>query len=82
LVTPRPAFDRKFRPGAVKEAIHAVLTQTLGGQAYEAEAVGGWSREIADRIKGKIRELGYDRYKVRTEKSGIFFGFFLIYCLE
>ncbi len=31
------AFDRKFRPGAVKEAIRVTLNEVLMGQMYENE---------------------------------------------
>ena len=48
----------------MKEAIHTVLNATLAGQIYEPEYVGDWSKEISDSIKTKIKELGYDRYKV------------------
>ena len=35
----RPAFEHKFRPGAVKEAIHGVLNDVLLGKSYEDEKV-------------------------------------------
>ena len=50
----------------MKEAIHTVLNATLAGQVYEPEYVGDWSKEISDSIKAKIKELGYDRYKVES----------------
>ena len=50
----------------MKEAIHTVLNATLAGQVYEPEYVGDWSKEISDNIKAKIKELGYDRYKVES----------------
>ena len=36
----RPAFEKKFRPGAVKEAIHTVLNESLAGKIYEHDKVG------------------------------------------
>ena len=43
-----------------------MLNATLAGQVYEPEYVGDWSKEISDSIKAKIKELGYDRYKVES----------------
>ena len=63
----RPSFESKFRPGAVKEAIHTVLNEVLTGKAYESEQVGDWSKEIADSIKQRIKEMGYERYKVKIK---------------
>lgn len=60
----RPSFDKKFRPGAVKEAIHQILDQTLAGKTYEVKQVAEWSKSIADEIKARIKDMGYDRYKV------------------
>ena len=57
----RPAFEKKFRPGAVKEVIHTILNDTLSGKAYEAEKVGAWCKSISNQIKTKIKDLGYDR---------------------
>ena len=31
---------------------------------YESENVAAWSRDIADGIKARIKDMGYDRYKV------------------
>jgi hypothetical protein len=61
----RPAFDKKFRPGAVKDAIHTVLNESLGGKVYEHDKVPDWCKDISNLIKMKIKSLGYDRYKVK-----------------
>ena len=60
----RPSFDKKFRPGAVKEAIHTILNETLAGKTYEVDKVADWSKDISDQIRTRIKEMGYDRYKV------------------
>ena len=35
----RPSFERKFRPGAVKDLIHNVLNDTLTGNRIKTESV-------------------------------------------
>ena len=65
----RPSFENKFKPGAVKDAINHVLTETLTGKNYETEFVGEWTKEIADGIKLKIKDMGYDRYKVNNNNN-------------
>ena len=60
----RPSFEKKFRPGAVKETIHQILDDTLAGKTYDTGKVADWSKDIADQIKCRIKEMGYDRYKV------------------
>lgn len=59
----RPNFQHKFRPVMVKEMIHVVLTEQLGGKTYDAENTTEWTKNISDTIKLKLREMGYDRYK-------------------
>ena len=63
----RPSFEKKFRPGAVKETIHQILDETLAGKTYDTAKVADWSKDIADQIKGRIKEMGYDRYKVKSK---------------
>ena len=63
----RPAFEHKFRPGAVKEVIHAVLNDTLLGKTYDGDRVTEWCTSITDTIKKRIKEMGYDRYKIVVE---------------
>ena len=41
-----------------------MLNDALVGKAYEGESVAQWSRDIADNIKARIKDMGYDRYKV------------------
>ena len=74
----RPAFEHKFRAGAVKEVIHAVLNDVLAGKAYEGELVTEWCQKISDGIKSRVKDLGYDRYKVRMFSVGRFY--FLFFC--
>lgn len=57
----KPKHKEKFRPGKAKEIIKEVLEYKLKNQNYnEAPKFG---REIADTIKGKLKDLGLPRYK-------------------
>jgi len=60
----RPNFRNKFRPVAVKNIIHEILGEELGGKQYNAEETGNWTRTISDSIKDKLKGMEYDRYKI------------------
>ncbi|XP_041350744.1 dynein light chain Tctex-type protein 2B-like isoform X1 [Gigantopelta aegis] len=59
----RPNFSNKFRSVMVKEMIHVVLNEHLSDKEYSAEDTTEWTKAIADSIKTKLKDLGYDRYK-------------------
>ena len=63
----RPSFEKKFRPGAVKEVIHRVINDTLVGKMYDAEKVAIWCKNISDNIKSQVKSMEYDRYKIVVE---------------
>lgn len=63
----RPAFENKFRPGAVKEVIHRVINDALIGKMYDPDKVADWCKNISDNIKSQVKDMGYDRYKVVVE---------------
>ena len=44
--------------------IHLTLNDTLGGKTYQVEKVSDWCKKISDGIKARIKDMGYDRYKV------------------
>ena len=57
----KPKHKEKFRPGKAKEIIKEVLESKLKNQNYnEAPKL---SRDIADVIKGRLKELALPRYK-------------------
>ncbi|XP_041350749.1 dynein light chain Tctex-type protein 2B-like isoform X2 [Gigantopelta aegis] len=56
-------FDTIFRSVMVKEMIHVVLNEHLSDKEYSAEDTTEWTKAIADSIKTKLKDLGYDRYK-------------------
>lgn len=59
----RPNFQHKFRPIIVKECLHNVLNDHLTGKTYDAQETTDLTKTIADDIKLKLKDLGYDRYK-------------------
>eukprot|EP01116_Phalansterium_solitarium_P019463 TRINITY_DN5441_c0_g1_i1.p1 TRINITY_DN5441_c0_g1~~TRINITY_DN5441_c0_g1_i1.p1 ORF type:complete len:136 (-),score=14.56 TRINITY_DN5441_c0_g1_i1:472-879(-) len=59
----RPSFKGKYRQTVVKEIIKDVLHTKLQGSTYHAENTSQWTREIADDIKAKLKELNLERYK-------------------
>ncbi|KNE57395.1 hypothetical protein AMAG_03116 [Allomyces macrogynus ATCC 38327] len=59
----RPNFKQKFRPTVVQMLIHQVLVNKLAGRVYDSEECSAWTREIADDIRARLKELNLDRYK-------------------
>ncbi|XP_059163652.1 dynein light chain Tctex-type protein 2B-like [Physella acuta] len=59
----RPNFSQKFRPINVKEMIHTVLGEKLTGVAYNSEETGVLTKEIAETLKARLKEMGHERYK-------------------
>mmetsp|Transcript_31970 Transcript_31970/g.38657 ORF Transcript_31970/g.38657 Transcript_31970/m.38657 type:complete len:126 (+) Transcript_31970:102-479(+) len=58
-----PSFNAKFRSGRAQEIITEVLKTKLTGVTYHADNTSTWTREIADDIKLKLKELDVERYK-------------------
>jgi len=58
-----PPFDKTFRSGKAKEIIGQVLKAKLTNVTYHADNTSTWTREIADDIKMRLKELGLERYK-------------------
>ncbi|XP_046391927.1 dynein light chain Tctex-type protein 2B-like [Ischnura elegans] len=59
----RPHVRDRFRPGAVKDVIHGVLREELAGKVYAETDPSLLSSSIAQRVKRKVMELGFPRYK-------------------
>ncbi|KAL1023336.1 hypothetical protein UPYG_G00039400 [Umbra pygmaea] len=60
----RPNYQHKFKPAVVKECIHDILRDQLSGVRYDPDEVPVLSRSLADCIKDKIKDVGFDRYKL------------------
>ncbi|KAM9358467.1 dynein light chain Tctex-type protein 2B isoform 2-T2 [Symphorus nematophorus] len=60
----RPNHQDKFKPAIVKECIRDVVREQLSGMRYNAEEVPELSHSLADCIKDKVKNAGFDRYKL------------------
>ena len=48
-------YHIRFRPANVKEVIQKVLEEFLYDKQYSPEQVEGWTKEISDSIKSKVK---------------------------
>lgn len=48
----------------MKECIRDILREQLSGVQYDPDEVGVLSRSLADCIKDKLKDVGFDRYKL------------------
>ncbi|KAM4772185.1 dynein light chain Tctex-type protein 2B [Rhinophrynus dorsalis] len=62
--TIRPNFQHKFRSTTVKECIHSVLKEELNNKQYVPEEVPSLTRFLSETIKDKLKDMGFDRYKM------------------
>ncbi|XP_050446419.1 dynein light chain Tctex-type protein 2B-like isoform X2 [Cataglyphis hispanica] len=59
----RPHLHEKFKPLSAKEIIHDVLFDQLATKSYDAQAAAQWTKDIADVIETRIKDLQFKRYK-------------------
>ncbi|KAI9089815.1 Tctex-1 family-domain-containing protein [Phlyctochytrium arcticum] len=59
----RPNFKQKFRPAIASKVIHQILADRLTGATYHPDTCSQWTREIADEVKNRLKELDLPRYK-------------------
>ncbi|XP_031163229.1 tctex1 domain-containing protein 2 [Sander lucioperca] len=60
----RPNHQYKFKSAIVKECIREIVRERLSGMLYDSEEVSELSRSLADDIKDKVKNAGFDRYKL------------------
>ncbi|XP_063352342.1 dynein light chain Tctex-type protein 2B isoform X2 [Pelmatolapia mariae] len=60
----RPNHQQKFRPAVVKECIREIVRERLSGVQYNPEEVPELTRSLADSVKDKIKNAGFDKYKL------------------
>lgn len=59
----RPQLHEKFKPLRAKEVIHNILFDQLSTKVYDAQEAIQWTKDIADVIREKVKELNFGRYK-------------------
>lgn len=60
----RPNHEHRFKPAIVKDCIREILKEGLSGLHYDPVEVPNLSRLLADCIKDKVKDMGFDRYKL------------------
>ncbi|KAG7283704.1 hypothetical protein CRUP_020477 [Coryphaenoides rupestris] len=60
----RPNHQHKFKPAVVKACIREILREQLSGVQYDPEEVPGLTCSLAERIKNKLKDAGFERYKI------------------
>ncbi|XP_034387083.1 tctex1 domain-containing protein 2 isoform X1 [Cyclopterus lumpus] len=60
----RPNHQYKFKPAIVKQCIREIVRERLSGMQYDPEEVPELSRSLAECIKDKVKNAGFDRYKL------------------
>ncbi|XP_043926230.1 dynein light chain Tctex-type protein 2B [Protopterus annectens] len=60
----RPNFQHKFKTAIAKECIQTVLKEELAGKEYNPEDIPGLTKFLSETIKDKLKEMGWDRYKL------------------
>ncbi|KAI9183709.1 hypothetical protein H9P43_004627 [Blastocladiella emersonii ATCC 22665] len=63
----RPNYKDKFKPSVVQAIIRQVLVEQLSGKAYSADECSAWTRDIADTIRARLKNLALDRYKYMVQ---------------
>lgn len=54
----------KFQRHKVQEVLKAVLKEKMANQKYDPVKGAQIAKQLADDLKEKVRNLGYDRYKL------------------
>lgn len=59
-----PHKENMFRPDTVSQIAQEILDQELGNLHYSALLCRQKSKELSDKIRDAIKDLGFDRYKL------------------
>ncbi|KAE8603642.1 hypothetical protein XENTR_v10014400 [Xenopus tropicalis] len=60
----RPNFQHKFKSAPVKDCIRSVLKEELSDKQYVPEEVPQLTRFLSETIKDRLKDMGFDRYKM------------------
>jgi len=55
---------QKFNCSRVQKLMNAKLEEEVKGQEYNAATAGTLAKRLSDEIKGAVKHLGYNRYKL------------------
>lgn len=59
-----PEEEDKFQPARVQRVIRSVLSNFLQEEEYEAHKCATLSQSISDVLKGRVKDMGFTRYKI------------------
>ncbi|KAM9796549.1 tctex1 domain-containing protein 2 [Syngnathus acus] len=60
----RPNYQHKFKSAVVKECIRETVKARLFEVQFDPDEVAELTRSVADCVKDKVKNLGFDRYKL------------------
>ena len=59
-----PDADNRFDVSRVRKAMNAIMTSQLDDEKYDAEKCAQLSLQIAEKIKNRVKEMHFSRYKL------------------
>jgi tctex1 domain-containing protein 2 len=75
------SYREKVPVAVMKEILHDTLLEKLVNQQYEGEKCNEAAKTLADLIRNRLKNLGYDRYKFVVQvligerrEQGVYFG--------
>eukprot|EP01039_Chlorochromonas_danica_P004114 gene4113-4508_t len=75
------SYREKVPIGAMKDLLHDCLQERLTNQIYEGDKCLEASKQLADIIRNRLKNLGYDRYKYVVQvligerrEQGLYYG--------
>jgi hypothetical protein len=75
------SYREKVPIGTMKEIIHECISDRLANQQYEGEKCHEAAKQLADQIRNRLKNLGYERYKFIVQvligerrEQGMYFG--------
>lgn len=75
------SYREKVPVAAMKEILHECLCEKLANQQYEGEKCNEAAKHLADLVRNRLKNLGYDRYKFIVQvligerrEQGVYFG--------
>ncbi|CAM9389471.1 unnamed protein product [Heterosigma akashiwo] len=63
----RPTYRQKASVGVMKEIIRTILEAELSGKTYQLEMASQMTKQLADEIKNRLKDLNLPRYKYMVQ---------------